>query len=202
MPLVKKLVYGYALDEVLKNVARSDMPENFITQDDLNSAPNLQTFLNGMIQPVRNRIPHFPLSREEVTKNPFTVLAMMNHILQFYEQVNIQLQQHLQPQQLPQQLPEQLAQPIQTEQPLEQLPAQAVQLVRPQEQPRQPQQPRLFSLFPNPSFKWRFVKVDGQNLFTLFPDTRLQKEENETYFAFAARCFFNSFNFIKLNIKR
>ncbi|CEG76409.1 hypothetical protein RMATCC62417_11308 [Rhizopus microsporus] len=123
-----------------------------------------------MIQPVRNIIPDFRLSREEVTKNLFTVLAMMNHILQLYEQVNIQLQQHAQPQQLP----EQLAQPIQTEQPLEQLPAQAVQLVRPQEQSRQPQQPRLFSLFPNPSFKCRFVKVDGQNLFTLFPDTRLQ----------------------------
>jgi cell envelope opacity-associated protein A len=186
------------LDEVLKNAARSDMPENFITQHELNSAPNLQTFLNDIIQPVRNRILHFPLSREEVTKNPFTALAMVNHILQFYEQVNIQLQQHVQPQQRPEQLQEQLAQPIQTEQPLEQLPAQAVQLVRPQEQTRQPQQPRLFSLFPNPSFKWRIVKVDGHNLFTLFPDTHLQEEENETNFAFAARCFFNSFNFTKL----
>ncbi|CEG74723.1 hypothetical protein RMATCC62417_09885 [Rhizopus microsporus] len=109
MTLLKKLVYGYALDEVLKNAARSDMPENFITQDDLNSAPNLQTFLNDMIQSVRNRTPHFPLSREEVSKNLFTVLTMINHILQFYQQVDIQLQLHVQPQQLPEQLPEQLA---------------------------------------------------------------------------------------------
>ncbi|ORE09843.1 hypothetical protein BCV72DRAFT_317339 [Rhizopus microsporus var. microsporus] len=144
MPLVKKLVYGYALDEVLKNATISDMPENFITQYDLNSAPNLQTFLNDVIQLVRNRMPHFPLSRE-VTKNPFTVLAMMNHIHQFYEQANIQLQQHVQPQQLP----EHLAQPIQIEQPLEQLPAQAVQLVCPQEQTWWSQQPRLFSLLSN-----------------------------------------------------
>ncbi|CEG82634.1 hypothetical protein RMATCC62417_16680 [Rhizopus microsporus] len=148
MPLVKKLVYDYALDEVLKKAARLDMPENFITHD-LNSAPNLQIFLNDMIQPVRNRIPHFPLSREEVTKK---VVHGFSHD-ESHSPVNIQLQQHVQPQQLPEQLPEQLAQPIQTEQPLEQLPAQAVQLVRPQEQTRQLQRPRLFSLFPNPSFK-------------------------------------------------
>ncbi|GAA5807494.1 hypothetical protein MFLAVUS_000857 [Mucor flavus] len=55
-PLVSKVVYGYVLDEVLQNDTRSDMPEDFITQDVLNSAPNLQAFLNNIIQPVRNRL--------------------------------------------------------------------------------------------------------------------------------------------------
>ncbi|KAI8087419.1 hypothetical protein BDF21DRAFT_461044 [Thamnidium elegans] len=105
------VVYDYVLDEVLKNDTRSDMPEDFITQDGLNSAPNLQAFLNDIIQPVRNRAP------------------------------------------------------------------------------------RLKRL------KWRFIKIDGQNLSTLFPDTRLQKEENETNFALATRCFFNSFDFTKLKIR-
>lgn len=41
----------------------------FITQDIADSAPNLQIFLNEIIQPIRNRIPHFPFSRE-VTKDP------------------------------------------------------------------------------------------------------------------------------------
>lgn len=205
MPLVKKLVYIYALDEVLQNVARSDMPADFITQDTVDSAPNLQIFLNEIIQPIRNRIPHFPLSRGEVTKNPFSVLAMMNYILQFYEQVNIQLQQPIQTQEPQEQLSEQSVQPIQTPEPQEQLPVQAVrtvQLVRPREQIRRPQQPRLFALFPNPSLKWRFIKVDGENLSTLFPDTRLPKEENETNFAFSMRRFYNSFNFMKLGIRR
>ncbi|KAI8061405.1 hypothetical protein BDF21DRAFT_455741 [Thamnidium elegans] len=191
MPLVKKVVYDYVLDEVLKNDTRSDMPEGFITQDGLNSAPNLQAFLNNIIQPVRNRAPRLPLSREEVTKNPFIVLSIMTYIIEFYEQVNIQLQENAQPEQSEELL----------EQTTEQPPAQTVELVRPQIQMRQPQRPRLFSLFPNPSLKWRFIKIDGQNLSTLFPDTRLQKEENETNFALATRCFFNSFDFTKLKIR-
>ncbi|KAI8062966.1 hypothetical protein BDF21DRAFT_402712 [Thamnidium elegans] len=191
MPLVKKIVYDYVLDEVLKNDTRSDMPEDFITQDGLNSAPNLQAFLNDIIQPVRNRAPRLPLSREEVTKNPFIVLSIMTYIIEFYEQVNIQLQENAQPEQS-EELLEQT-----TEQPL----AQTVELVRPQTRMRQPQRPRLFSLFPNPSLKWRFIKIDGQNLSTLFLDTRLQREENETNFAFATRCFFNSFDFTKLKIR-
>lgn len=81
MPLVNKVEYGYVLDEALKNDTRSDMPEDFITQDVLNSAPNLQAFLNNIIQPVRNRVHRLPLSREEVTENPFVVLSVMSYIL-------------------------------------------------------------------------------------------------------------------------
>ncbi|KAG2228747.1 hypothetical protein INT48_009348 [Thamnidium elegans] len=99
MPLVKKVVYDYVLDEVLKNDTRSDMLEDFITQDGLNSAPNLQAFLNDIIQPVRNRAPRLPLSREGVTKNPFIVLSIMTYIIEFYERVNIQLQENAQPEQ-------------------------------------------------------------------------------------------------------
>jgi hypothetical protein len=192
MPLVKKIVYDYVLDEVLKNNTRSDMPDDFITQDGLNSAPNLQEFLDIVIEPVRNRIRRLPLSREEVTKTPFVVLPIMTYIIQFYEQVNIQLQENIQPAQSEELL----------EQTTEQPPAQTVELVHPQTQMLQPQRPRLFSLFPNPSFKWRFIKIDGQNLTTLFRDTRLQKEENETNFALTTRCFFNSFDFTALKIRR
>jgi hypothetical protein len=77
MPFVKKVVYDYVLDEVLKNDTRSDMPEDFIAQDGLNSAPNLQAFLSSIIQPVRNRAHRLSLSREEVTKNPFIVLSII-----------------------------------------------------------------------------------------------------------------------------
>ncbi|KAK4518852.1 uncharacterized protein ATC70_009076 [Mucor velutinosus] len=138
MPLVNKIVYGYALeDEVLENDTRSNMPEDFITENVLDSAPNLQAFLNDIIQPVRNSAHRLPLSREEVTKNPFIAPSVMSYILQFYEQVNIQLQKN--------------AQPATTEQPS----AQTGELVRPQPaQIRHPRRPRLFSLFPtSPSFK-------------------------------------------------
>ncbi|KAI8072094.1 hypothetical protein BDF21DRAFT_424859 [Thamnidium elegans] len=184
MPLVKKIVYDYVLDEVLKNDTRSDMPEDFITQDGLNSAPNLQAFLNDIIQPVRKQSPRLPLSREEVTKNPFIVLSIMTYIIEFYEQVNIQLQENAQPEQSEELL----------EQTTEQPPAQTVELVRPQTQMRQPQRPRLFSLFPKSLvLNGGFIKIDGQNL--------LQREENETNFALATRCFFSSFDFTKLKIR-
>ncbi|KAI7899332.1 uncharacterized protein BX663DRAFT_554972 [Cokeromyces recurvatus] len=172
MPLVNKVVYDYVLDEVLKNDTRLGMLEGFITQDGLNSAPNLQAFLNNIIQPVRNRIHRLPLSREEVIENPFIENAQ----------------------------PTRAEEPL--EQPTEQPPAQTVELVYPQTQTRQSQRPHLFSLFPNPSLKWQFIKNDGQNLSTLFPDTRLQKEENETNFALATCCFFNSFDFTKLEIRK
>ncbi|KAG2198466.1 hypothetical protein INT47_004453 [Mucor saturninus] len=43
--------------------------------------------------------------------------------------------------------------------------------------PRRPKQPRLFALFPNLGLKWRFIKVHGENLSILSPDTPLPKEE-------------------------
>lgn len=222
MTVVKKIVYGYMLDEALMNDTRADMPEDFVAQGDLDSTLNIQTFLNNTIQSIRNRAPKIPLSKEVVTKNPFSVLSMMNYILQFYEQVNRRIQDSLQisenssvqAQDQPQeqsvnqpldQLGEQLGGRL-DEHPADQLQDQPVN--QPAEQPtehpveqRQPHRPRMFSLFPNPSLKWRFVKIDDQNLSTVFADTKLQKAQNESKFDFATRRFYFAFDFTKLRIK-
>lgn len=154
MPTIKKIVYGYILDEILKNDTRSDLPEGFLPQD----VPDLQQFLNSEIQPIKNRIPNLPCSKEAVSNDPLSVFSVMKHILLYYESIR----------------------PTQPEQP----------------------QPRLFSLFPNPSTKWRFIKIDRENIDVLFHEARIQKENNESQFSLTTRRFFHIFDFKKLKINR
>jgi hypothetical protein len=111
----------------------------------------------------------------------------MAFILDFYEQEMVQVQQQLQQQPQPEEQPEEQKQPG------------GHQLWQRNQRRRQP---RLFSLFPCPSFKWRFIKLDGENLNTIFHDTRLQRRNNETNYHYALRCFFEAFNFEKLKIRR
>ncbi|KAI8097817.1 uncharacterized protein B0P05DRAFT_461116, partial [Gilbertella persicaria] len=62
------------------------------------------------------------------------------------------------------------------------------------------QRPRLFSLFPNPSSKWRFTKIDRENIDVLFHEAKIPKENDESQFSLAARRFFDLFDFTKLKI--
>ncbi|ORE01191.1 hypothetical protein BCV72DRAFT_82419 [Rhizopus microsporus var. microsporus] len=141
MSVVKKLVYNYIFHEVLTNIARSDMPEDFLAQDTLNLVPSLQVHIDRIIQPIKNRLQQPPLNKEIITANPFTVLNVMAFILDLYEQKNVQAQRQ-----------------------------------QPEQQRQRRPQPRLFSLFPNSSYKWRFIKLDGENLNTIFRDTRLLRQ--------------------------
>lgn len=84
------------LDETLTNVARSDMPEDFLDQNTLNLAVNLQVYIDSTIQPIRNRLPQLPVDKITITANPFTVLNVMAFILDFYEQEMIQVRQQQQ----------------------------------------------------------------------------------------------------------
>lgn len=59
---------------------------------------------------------------------------------------------------------------------------------------------RLFSLFPNPSFKWRFLKIDGNNNDIFFPNTQSALMENEGRVDNILRRFYAAFNFEKLRI--
>ena len=62
--------------------------------------------------------------------------------------------------------------------------------------------PRVFSLFPNPGLRWRFIKIDSQNLKGIFPDETPKQNHNETLYEYTLRCFYECFNFGKLKIKR
>ncbi|KAI8085967.1 uncharacterized protein B0P05DRAFT_570147 [Gilbertella persicaria] len=134
----------------------SDLPEDFLTKNELDNAPDLQLFLNTEIQPIKNRIPYLPCLREAVTTNPLSVLNVVKNILQYYEQI--------------------------------------------QETLSEEQRARLFSLFPNPSSKLRFTKIDRENIDVLFHEAKIPKENNESQFSLAARRFFDLFDFTKLKI--
>lgn len=135
MRTVKNLVYDYILDEIFTNQERTNIPENIISIEEFEALPDLQATLDTLIQPIINRSPRVPVTRVEVTKDPFMILTILRYILEYYENLDLS---------------------------------------------EQSQQPRLFSLFPNPSLKWRFIKIDGNNLNVLFPDTRLPRLDNET----------------------
>ncbi|KAI8078020.1 uncharacterized protein B0P05DRAFT_492017, partial [Gilbertella persicaria] len=64
------------------------------------------------------------------------------------------------------------------------------------------QRPRLFSLFQNPSSKWRFIKIDRKDIDVLFHEAKIPKENNESQFSLAAQRFFDLFDFTKLKIHR
>ncbi|KAL7325713.1 hypothetical protein PS15p_208164 [Mucor circinelloides] len=64
-----------------------------------------------------------------------------------------------------------------------------------------PPLPRRFSLFPNPSLHWRFIKIDAQNLTGIFPVAKQKKQANESSFDHQQRCFYQAFAFKKLGIQ-
>ncbi|KAI8984400.1 hypothetical protein BDF20DRAFT_911502 [Mycotypha africana] len=59
--------------------------------------------------------------------------------------------------------------------------------------------PTKFAMFPNPSMKWRFIKLDSQNLHHFFPYDRLTKLDYETEIDYISR-FFRYFSFIIFKI--
>ncbi|GAA5809637.1 hypothetical protein MFLAVUS_003049 [Mucor flavus] len=61
--------------------------------------------------------------------------------------------------------------------------------------------PRRFSLFPNPTLHWRFIKIDAQNLTGIFPDAKQKKQVNESSFDHQQRCFYQMFAFKRLGIQ-
>ncbi|KAI7891624.1 uncharacterized protein EV154DRAFT_481056 [Mucor mucedo] len=62
--------------------------------------------------------------------------------------------------------------------------------------------PKIFSLFPDTGLQWRFIKIDSQNVTSIFPGSYLKKEKDETFFSFTQRYFYDCFNFAKLKIRR
>ncbi|GAA5809216.1 hypothetical protein MFLAVUS_002621 [Mucor flavus] len=61
--------------------------------------------------------------------------------------------------------------------------------------------PRRFSLFPNPTLHWRFIKIDAQNLTGIFPDAKQKKQANESSFDRQQRRFYQMFAFKRLGIQ-
>ncbi|KAI8977457.1 hypothetical protein BDF20DRAFT_836256 [Mycotypha africana] len=58
--------------------------------------------------------------------------------------------------------------------------------------------PRKFSMFPNPGLKWRFIKIDPENIFHFFGHERHTKLRSENKLDYFIRCFFRIFDFSTL----
>ncbi|KAI8991677.1 hypothetical protein BDF20DRAFT_55314 [Mycotypha africana] len=53
-------------------------------------------------------------------------------------------------------------------------------------------------MFPNPSLKWRFIKIDPENILHFFGHERLTRLRSESKLDYFARCFFRIFDFSAL----
>lgn len=73
------------------------------------------------------------------------------------------------------------------------------QQVQQQQQQQNFIRPRMFALFPTASFKWKFIKIDSENIKSFFQNS-LQKEREETLINYTRRLFFHHFNFRKFRI--
>lgn len=210
MPEIKYIVYNYVIE-----VLFSSDPTTNITAESIASSLDDQmkvkicAFLNPLILEIRNRLPSIPLTKSTLNKAPFDIFPTLRYILQCYESI---IAEHQQAQIEQAQREEQNVQLIGPSNRRRRRPKKRKKIKKHdsevernknknQSQPPAFQPPRLFSLFPNPGFQWRFIKVDSQNIAGIFGKSA-PKQTGETIFNFAQRCFHENFDFKKLRINR
>ncbi|EIE90050.1 hypothetical protein RO3G_14761 [Rhizopus delemar RA 99-880] len=207
MPLIKYIVYNHVL-EILFSTPSSTLPENIGSSVDKQTQDKIRNFLNPLILEIKDRLPPAPITKETLNNAPFNIMPVFRHILSKYESIidaNQQITPVVQLTVASQQQPNLLQQAEGSNQP-RQRPKKKKKVLKnenPRERnnkDRQFQPPRLFSLFPNPSLKWRFIKIDSQNLQGIF-GRRTHQQQEETPFDLTQRSFFECFDFKKLKIK-
>ncbi|KAI7907103.1 uncharacterized protein BX663DRAFT_128153 [Cokeromyces recurvatus] len=159
---------------------------------------------------IRNRLPSLPVTKETLNSAPFNIMPTLRYILEKYKSVIAENQQQASSAQSP---------IVQYQQPVLQEPESSNQ---PRRRPKkkkefkkeqrlkekdrsnhtQFQPPRTFSLFSNPSLKWRFIKIDSQNLVGIFNKRISSTQPEETLFNYTQRAFFECFDFKKLKVNR
>lgn len=200
MPVVKHIVHEHVLNVVFSPGPGAIGADSISTSLNSEEQDKIRTFLNPLILEIKNRIPSFPVTKETLNKAPFSIMPVLKHILEKYESLIAEA---------PLPVPVSELQIIAQEQ--SDVTDQVNKRPRKKKKVRKNydkndvkrdfQPPRLFSLFPNPSLHWRFIKIDSQNLTGIFPTATLERLEEETLFEFTQRSFFARFNFTKLNIK-
>lgn len=203
MPVIKHIVYEHVLDAVF-----SPGPQNTMTGDIASSISEeiqdkIRTFLNPIMLEIKNRLPSLPVTRETLNKTPFGIMPALRYVLIKYGSLieeNPQLHPATQQQLV---MPEQSEQ---TDQPNRRRPRKKKKAKKVATKDKNKEKkfvpPRIFSLFPNPSLRWRFIKIDSQNLAGVFSGAVLKKLGEETPFQHIQRSFFAYFNFKKLKISR
>ncbi|GAA5815767.1 hypothetical protein MFLAVUS_009282 [Mucor flavus] len=195
---IKNLVYNHVYDQVLTHSQPSSVYVDILALFDPDVASNLTSFLNPLILEVKNRMSTLPLTKENLCQVEVLELEDYKNPLLGYPLRDIVMisRQNL------------------NKEPFEILPAlryilnkyddiykaQAAQTDKADS--TKPPLPRRFSLFPNPSLHWRFIKIDAQNLTGISPEAKQKKQANESSFDHQQRCFYQAFAFKKLGIQR
>ncbi|KAG2209788.1 hypothetical protein INT47_001936 [Mucor saturninus] len=206
MSYIKSIVYGHIL-EILFNVQPSTLPENIGSSVNKETQDKIRKFLNPLIVEIKNRLPPAPITKATLNKAPFDIMPVFRHILSKYESMIEANQEVTTSIQLPLTLPQQsdLLQQTEDSNQSRKRPKKKKSSIKNKisnahkDKEKRFQPPRMFSLFPNPSFKWRFIKIDNQNLHGIF-GRRIRQVQEETPFSFAQRSFFECFDFRKLKI--
>ncbi|KAI8984633.1 hypothetical protein BDF20DRAFT_911710 [Mycotypha africana] len=123
---------------------------------------------------LRNHLERKPLTKETVTERPQIMIPLFIYMMQVYERQIMESLEETTTRHLPQEEPQNRRLP--------------------------PFVPRLLSLFPNPSHKWRFIKIDAQNLRHFFSREYLPQLTRETNVRYIARCFFRYFDFTQFGL--
>lgn len=214
MSVIKYIVYNHVLEILFSSGPATITAENIASSLDKQTEERVRTFVHFLILEIRNRLPSLPLTKETLNRAPFGILPAFRHILQKYESIIAENQELTSGPQTsePQTSIAQQEQPIVQE--LESL-SQRQRRPRKKKKPKkgndsnqkrsnntQFQAPRLFSLFPGPSLKWRFIKIDSQNVNGVFGRSISPRQPKEKIFDYGQRCFFEFFNFRKLGINR
>ncbi|KAI8078183.1 uncharacterized protein B0P05DRAFT_470570 [Gilbertella persicaria] len=208
MPEVKYIVYNHVMETLFSSCPTTITAENIVSSLNKRMKVRACLFLKSLMSQIRNILSATPLTRDVLNKAPFDILPALRYILENYESTIAKNQQS------------QIEVAQQEQQSVEAVVSLIQQRRRPKKkktkqrnlstennnsknelQPPKFQSPRLLSLFPNPGFEWRFIKVDGQNIAGIFGRSSPKKPE-ETVFNFAQRCFYDNFDLKKLKINR
>ncbi|KAI7873102.1 uncharacterized protein EV154DRAFT_579526 [Mucor mucedo] len=183
MPYIKNII--------LFNVQLSTFPENIGSSVNKETQDKIRKYLNPLIVEIKNRLPPAPISKATLNKAPFHIMPVFRHILSKYESIIEADQEVTTSIQLPLTLPQQsdLLQQTEDSNQSRKRPKKKKSSIKNKisnahkDKEKRFQPPRLFSLFPNPSLKWRIRQV-----------------QEETPFSFTQRSFFECFNFRKFKI--
>lgn len=202
MPVIKHIVYEHVLDAVFSPGPQNTMAGDIASSISEEIQDKIRTFLNPIMLEIKNRLPSFPVTRETLSKAPFGIMPALRYVLIKYGSL---IEENPQPQ--PATRPQSVLaeQSEQTDQPNRRRPKKKKKAKKDAKKDKNEKKfvpPRMFSLFPNPSLRWRFIKIDSQNLAGIFPGAILQKQGEETPFQHTQRSFFAYFNFIKLKINK
>ncbi|KAI8073508.1 uncharacterized protein B0P05DRAFT_580265 [Gilbertella persicaria] len=207
MPEVKHIVYNHVMETLFSSGPTNITAENIASSLNEQMKARVCLSLNPLMLQIRNRLSATPLIRDVLNKAPFDILPALRYILENYESTIAKNQQsQIEVAQQEQQSVEAVVPLIQQrrrpkkkkkKKPKQRNSSTENNNSKNELQPPKFQPPRLFSLFPNPGFKWRFIKVDGQSIAGIFGRSSPKKPE-ETVFNFAQRCFYDNFDFKNL----